>query len=162
MRYAGVVTHHGRSHALLLSLAMTLLASGCVSTSTLGYAGGFALAQGECNQTDTTISCCLKQNPGQYERCGAAVPLEPGRPNNLPPGSPESEASPIPELPTEEERERWRTDICEPHYAKCIRAGGGSIEGRKSGETQCQACFDACMRYGYWPLRANGKPCPGA
>lgn len=24
-----------------------------------------------CNNTDSTVSCCLKQNPGQYERCGA-------------------------------------------------------------------------------------------
>jgi hypothetical protein len=24
-----------------------------------------------CNDTDSTISCCLKENPGQFERCGA-------------------------------------------------------------------------------------------
>ena len=149
-----------RPHRLILFGVLIL--SGCVSTSGSGYAGGFALTQAECDQTDSTVTCCLKQNPGQYERCGATPPTEAARPNYLPPGRPESEASPIPELPTAEEKERWRTDICEPHYAKCIRAGGDLIPGRKSGETQCQACFDACMRHGYWPLRANHKPCPGA
>src|SRR5438552_1815844 len=24
-----------------------------------------------CDDSDSTISCCLKENPGQYERCGA-------------------------------------------------------------------------------------------
>jgi len=27
-----------------------------------------------CNNTDSTVTCCLKQNPGQYERCGAEAP----------------------------------------------------------------------------------------
>jgi hypothetical protein len=43
-----------------------------------------------------------------------------------------------------------------------IQAGGGSIDGRVWGESQCSACYAACMRYGFWPWQANGKPCPGA
>lgn len=134
--------------------AWLVLAFGCLSTSASG--------QAECNPADSTVTCCLKQNPGQYERCGATPPTEASRPNNLLPGRTESEAAPIPELPTDEEKERWRTDICIPRYEKCMNTGGGSIPGRKRGETQCQACYDACMRHGYWPLRANEKPCPGA
>lgn len=128
------------------------------------------LAQvGQCDSSDSTSSCCMKKHPGEFERCGAVAPSPrpQSQPNLLLPeqeedGRTKEEASPLPELPSPEEKERWRTDICEPHYVKCIRAGGGRIPGRKAGETQCQACVDACMRHGYWPLRANGKPCPGA
>jgi hypothetical protein len=30
-----------------------------------------------CNNTDTTVSCCLKQYPGQLDRCGAEGPPRP-------------------------------------------------------------------------------------
>jgi len=164
MQRSGVVGHGQQPRrAHILAMGLALMASGCASTSVAWYMNGFALTRAECNQTDTTISCCLKHHPGEYERCAAMVPrAPPSQSNYLPPGRPESEASPVPELPTPEEREGWRKDICEPHYAQCIRAGGGRIEGRKKGETQCQACFDACMRHGYWPLRANDKLCPEA
>ena len=142
-----------------LAVGLAVLASGCASTSASGYGGAFALTQAECNQTDSTVTCCLKQNPGQYERCGATPPTEATRPNNLLPGRTESEAAPRPELPTQDEREQWEKDICLPRYEKCR---SGRHDGRVWGESQCQACFAACMRYGYWPLRANGKPCPGA
>jgi hypothetical protein len=112
-----------------LAVGLAVLASGCVSTRASGYGGGFAFSQAECNQTDSTVTCCLKQNPGQYERCGAVAPTTQSQPNNVLPGPTGSEAAPIPEFPTQEERERWRTDICEPHYAKCVRAGGDSIPG---------------------------------
>jgi hypothetical protein len=162
MQQARVVGRIQPGRPVWLAIGLAVLASGCVSTSALRYGGGFALTQAECNQTDSTVTCCLKQNPGQYERCGATPPTEATRPNNLLPGRTESEAAPIPELPTQEEKERWDRDICRPHYAKCIRAGGDSIPGRKAGETQCQACYDACIRHGFWPWKANDKPCPGA
>lgn len=115
---------------------------------------------GECNPTDSTVSCCLKENPGAYERCAAVAPSPPSR---LTPGRtesvlPEVEAVPIPDLPTAEEKERWR-DLCMGHYVQCR---SGRQDGRTWGESQCKACYDACMRYGFWPLRANEKPCPGA
>ena len=144
------------------TVGLAALASGCVSTSASGYGGGSALSSAECAQTDSTITCCLKQNPGQYERCGAVVPTTTqSQPNNLLPGLPESEATPIPELPTQKERERWDQDICRPHYVRCMETGGRH-DGRVWGESQCKACFAACMRYGFWPLRANAKPCLGA
>jgi len=117
----------------------------------------------QCNQTDSTVSCCLKKYPGQYERCGADVPvLVPQKPNRLPPPLKEAPAEASPAVPTEEERERWTKDICEPGYVRCITAGGGATPGRKRNESQCQACFDACRRYGFWPHRANGKRCLGS
>lgn len=149
--------------SLLIPVGLALTASGCASMSGAQHPNRFALTQTECNQTDTTVSCCLKNHPGEYERCAATTPrAPPSQPHYLPPGRPESEASPIPELPTQEERDRWDKEICRPYYAKCIRAGGDSIEGRKWNETQCQACYDACRRHGYWPWQANDKPCPGA
>jgi len=32
------------------------------------------LSSAECNATDSTASCCVKQHPGQYERCGVEAP----------------------------------------------------------------------------------------
>ncbi len=110
-----------------------------------------ALADVECNPTDSTATCCLKMNPGQYERCGVTPP----------PRSVERINAAVPKLPTRREKERWRKDICTPTYDKCIDAGGGSLEGRVWDETQCKACYEACMRHGSWPKEANDKPCPG-
>jgi hypothetical protein len=153
-----MATHKGRAHALLgpgssgsssgsiiTAVIALVLASGCAGADA-------ALVDGECNQTDSTVSCCLKQNPGQYERCGVTPP----------PQSVERRDAAVPKLPTRAEKERWRKDICTPAYDRCIDAGGGSIEGRVWDETQCKACFEACMRYGSWPKEANDKPCPGA
>lgn len=146
------IGHGHQCRLIVVAAGLALLAAGCAHV-------------GECNPTDSTVSCCLKENPGEYERCAAMAPPNPqSQPNRLLPGQttatyPESEAVPIPELPTQDERERWEKDICLPHYEKCR---SGRHDGRVWGESQCKACFDACMRYGYWPLRANGKPCPGA
>lgn len=163
MQHAGIGSRGPPYCWIPLVAGLALLASGCASVGATRRLNGFALTQAECNQTDTTISCCLKNHPGDYERCGATTPTTPSSESNyLPPARAEAEASPIPELPTQEERERWDKDICRPHYAKCIRAGGDRIEGRRWNETQCQACYDACMRHGFWPWQANDKPCPGA
>ena len=43
-----------------------LLLAGCLELGDIG----------ECSQTDSTLSCCLKQHPGQYERCGAEAPTK--------------------------------------------------------------------------------------
>ncbi len=136
----------GYSSGLIMATVIAMvLASGCAGADA-------ALADVECNQTDSTATCCLKMNPGQYERCGVTPP----------PQSAERINAAVPKLPTRAEKERWRKDICTPAYERCIDAGGGSIEGRVWDETQCKACFEACMRYGSWPKEANDKPCPGA
>lgn len=137
----------GLARALVLPLAA--IAAGLLCACAAADA---VLSDADCNQTDSTLTCCLRVHPGQYERCGAAPPAP----------STERVNVAIPRLPTRVEKEKWRKDICTPAYDRCIQVGGGSIEGRVWDETQCKACFDACMRYGEWPLEANGKPCPGA
>jgi hypothetical protein len=121
----------------------TLLVAAIVIGSLTSCAAAEAvLPDADCNQTDSTITCC----------CGASSPTQ----------STERINAAIPKLPTRVEKEKWRKDLCTPAYERCIQVGGGSIEGRVWDETQCKACFDACIRYGEWPKEANGKPCPGA
>lgn len=147
--------------ALLLAVAVLLPSGGCTAVNS-HQAGRttFALNQTECNQSDSTVSCCLKRHPYEPERCGAELPAGPSpTPIRLPPpGATDSNSTE--ELPQPEERERWRK-ICEPHYTKCIGKGGDSIPGRVHKETQCKACYEYCMRKGFWPYSANGKRCPG-
>ena len=158
MHQSTVMTRNWRRPPLILAVVTSILGLGC-------SAGSYALDEGECDQTDSTVSCCLKQHPGEYERCAAMAPSTPqAQPNPLNPGraevgQPESVAVPIPELPTAEEMEK-RVERCTEYYSRCIEARGGK-PGRVHNETQCKACFDACKRYGYWPLRANGKICKG-
>jgi hypothetical protein len=113
-----------------------------------------AVAQGvpgDCTQTDSSITCCLKKNPGQYARCGATPPNK---------GTPK----PLPLLPpsalTDKQRTR-RKEFCQEYYERCIAAGGEYIEGFTYGKTQCAACYDECYKAGQWPAEFNGEPCPG-
>jgi len=148
-------------YALHLVLAVMVLCGGCTSINTQ-QAGRttFALTQADCNQSDSTVSCCLKRHPYDPERCGAPLPAKPPQPpiRLPPPGATDSKGAE--DLPLPEEKERWRK-ICEPHYVKCIGKGGDSIPGRVHKETQCKACYEYCMRQGFWPYSANGKRCPG-
>ncbi|NOK16442.1 hypothetical protein [Corallococcus carmarthensis] len=41
-----------------------------------GLGCGAAIISSECNQSDSTVSCCLKRHPGQYEACGADAPAQ--------------------------------------------------------------------------------------
>lgn len=151
----------GRWTRMLVASLASLLAACSSTRGALRSQPGLAQSPQPCNQTDSTVSCCLKKYPGQYERCGAAVPARsPQKPNRPPPPVTQERDEVARPLPTEEEYERWR-QICEPRYAKCVEAGGASIPGRVAKETQCKAFYDACMRYGFWPYRANGKRCLG-
>lgn len=155
-----------RAHfASLLAGVALLLSFGCTSANSnrTGRAdrATFALAQAECNQSDSTISCCLKKHPYSPESCGVEAPARFPRPPILlpPPGA--TDPAGAEELPTPAERERWRSEICEPHYDKCVDKGGGTKPGRVHNETQCKACYEYCTRRGFWPSSANGKRCPG-
>ncbi len=129
---------------LLLVMAVSMLQSACA----------FAAEAGECNSTDSTESCCLKKHPGEYERCGAVSPAHEAIPRRPPP------PPPAPRLPDDEETEEWER-LCRGFYASCRQSVGGDAWGRKHGESHCQACYEDCRRYGSWPKKANGKPCPG-
>jgi hypothetical protein len=144
----------------VLLLFLGLLATGCASTNAYYYPGRFELGDVKCHPSESSAECCIKTFPGQYERCGLPAPIESG-PKYPPPLVHEPEASRLPRLPSEDEKAEWERDICRPYYEKCMETGGRH-DGRVYGESQCKACFSACMRYGFWPLRANDKPCPGA
>ena len=129
----------------MLSLGSMALASACASADSM-------LANGECNQTDSTVTCCLKRNPGQYERCGATPPV-PSEPINIgPPGLFELAG---PEASREEQDKR-----CADYYARCIEMMGPR-QGSLYGTTQCRDCFTYCSKNGFWPARVNRKKCPG-
>jgi hypothetical protein len=67
----------------------------------------------------------------------------------------------LPRLPDAKKKKKWEKR-CLDGYVRCIDAGGGSMEGRVYGESQCRACRAACLREeGVWPKEANEKPCPG-
>lgn len=138
--------------AALLSASLVAL-SGCGSTKAARGTGGSgnragSISQGvECSPRDSTVSCCLKKHPGEYERCGAPAPDKKRRP-------------PLPPLPSPEEQEEWN-ERCLDHYGRCVEETRGNTWGRKFSESQCQACWDYCKRIGEWPAEANEKPCPG-
>jgi len=91
MRIFGLGDSGDSSSPLLAVIIAMQLASGCASTDAYRYdSGAFALNgslnAAECNQTDSTVTCCLKQHPGQYELCGATPPAK-SKPINVgPPG----------------------------------------------------------------------------
>lgn len=118
---------HGRwwgTYRALLLIASVWGWAGCSSTKAAKGTGGSgdSIAQGQCGPGDTTESCCLKTNPGQYERCGAIPPRD--RPNPL-----------LPRLPTEEERKEW-DERCTDHYARCK----DSKEGERPSEANEKPC----------------------
>jgi hypothetical protein len=126
----------------------------------------------ECLPGDDTETCCLKEHPGQWERCtGHAGPKPKDQPKSNPKSQPEPEPksqpepdpSPepfLPRIPTPEEQIEWR-ERCLDHYVRCKHSAEGERWGRKFDESQCQACWDFCKRSGVWPETANEKPCPG-
>jgi hypothetical protein len=118
---------------------------------------GEAIAQAvECNQTDSSISCCLKQNPGQYARCGALPPRQ--APKEAPKeGKGPDKLPPI--LPPKERRERERK--CRDYYEQCIARGGEYEKRGQHGQSVCQSCYDDCKGTGLWPADVNGFECLG-
>lgn len=106
----------------------------------------------ECNQTDSTVSCCLKKHPGEYERCGAMAPRQrpPQKPNRLPP---------LTDLTPEEARAR--EEMCREHWDRCIERGGEYERRGQYGQTICRACWQTCKANGVWPDQVNDIPCLG-
>ena len=144
------------STPFMATLFAMVLNSGCASTEAYSYgSGAFALDGAECNQTDSTVTCCLKQNPGQYERCGATPPAQSEPINVGPPGFGSGETA------AQGESKDKKRKRCLPDYVACIDKIGLK-PGGLSGTSQCQDCYDYCVGNGFWPLRVNKKPCPGA
>lgn len=139
-------------------LGALVLLAGCSSTQAArgtggsGSEGAIAQSAGECNQTDSTMTCCLKKHPGEYERCGAVAPRQRPKPsgNLLPPSA-----------LTPKQRTK-RKELCQEFYERCIAAGGEDVEQGTYGHTHCQSCFDECFKTGLWPAELEGEPCPGS
>ncbi len=124
---------------------------------------GEAIAQPvpvECNQTDSTITCCLKKNPGQYERCGAVAPRQAPKqtPKQEPKNGPDK-LPPLTDLSPEETRER--TKKCLDYWNQCIAQGGEYEKRGQHGQTICRACYQQCRANGYWPEKVNDIECLG-
>ena len=152
------------TRSLILSVGLWCMA-GCITpqathqgVGSSGMAGnGDAIAQSpECNQTDSTVSCCLKRNPGQYERCGAAVPTQ--TPKRAPKGDTEP-VSPYPIALPQDRRARERK--CREYYHQCIERGGEYEKRGHHGQTICQSCYDTCLGIGSWPAEVNDFECLG-
>ncbi len=156
MRFLGPDRAGNVSTPLMAAILAVMLGSGCASTGAYRYnSGAFALTGAECNQTDSTVTCCLKQHPGQYELCGATPPAQSELINVGPPGLGSLETAEQGES-RDEKRKR-----CLPDYVACVDKIGLK-PGSVSGTTQCKDCYDYCERHGFWPLSMNKKPCPGA
>ncbi len=141
---------------LMVASTTLVLVSGCTSSGAYRNSpSSFALGKGvECGPQDSTESCCLKQHPGDYERCAA-----------MPPTAPQPVKRPPPLVrPPEEDEEKKKEEKekrCLDYYARCIEEIGGK-PGSVYGTTQCRDCFIYCSRHGFWPARMNQKKCPGA
>jgi hypothetical protein len=119
--------------------------------------GGGPIAQSpECNQTDSTISCCLKKHPGEYERCGATAPKQPPK---KPPKEKPKRLPPLTDLTPEEARER--EEQCRETYYRCLDLGGEYERRGMYGKTICQSCWQRCKAEGSWPQEVNDFPCLG-
>jgi hypothetical protein len=144
-----------------------VVVSGCASTDAYRYSSGAfalngALTGAECNPSDSTVTCCLKQHPGQYELCGATPPAQSEPITVGPPGlRSEEEGAQKEARETNEESREDREKRCADYYARCIEEIGKK-PGSLYGTSQCRDCFVYCSRHGFWPERMNKKKCPGA
>jgi hypothetical protein len=147
----------GPSMAAVIAM---VLASGCAGADA-------ALVEGECNQTDSTVTCCLKQNPGQYEKCGATPPTQqqpsPAETKPIPPEAQPRRPPPLIDVSDNDDDAMTDEEVdkmCREHYVRCIEKRGLKIN-LQHGTSHCQGCFDLCRKKRYWPWSANGKRCPG-
>ena len=165
-----------RSRWALMFCASLLLALGCSSTQAAysgtgasglegGTAGrGDAIAQAaaaQCGPTDSTVSCCLKQHPGDYERCGAVAPTQ--APTRTPKQAPQIDPEPLPP-PTSAAppNRRKREEQCREYYLQCMALGGEYEKRGQYGRSICQSCYDTCNANGSWPAKVNEFECLGS
>jgi hypothetical protein len=123
---------------------------------------GDAIAQpAPCGPTDSTVSCCLKQNPGAYERCGAVDPMK--APTRAPQQAPRTDP-PLPLPPPTDAvppHKRKREKQCREYYHQCIALGGEYEKRGQHGQSVCQSCYEKCYAEGYWPKSVNDFECLG-
>lgn len=127
---------------------------------------GDAIAQAApCGPRDSTVSCCLKQHPGDYARCGALEPTN--APTKAPSRTPKQEprTDPPPALPPPTSAappdKRKREQQCREYYHQCIELGGEYEKRGQHGRSICKSCYDTCNAEGYWPPKVNDFECLG-
>ncbi len=159
MRFLGPDRAGNVSTPFMAAILAMALASGCAAAD--------AALAGECNQTDSTVTCCLKQNPGQYEKCGATPPAQqqPSPAETKPPPTGTQPRRPPPLIDVSDDDDDEMTDeevdkMCRGYYVRCVEKRGLKIN-LQYGTSHCQSCFDLCRKKRYWPYSANGKRCPG-
>jgi len=100
-----------------------------------------------CNQSDSTVTCCLKKHPGEQERCAAlAEPQPKPKPST---SVPPSGGHPVPLVP--EPEDPYKKERCINEYEACVTSGKARLPGRVHGETLCGSCMAYCTAYGFWP-----------
>ena len=142
----------------------------CVLPLAAGVLGvvGCSLGMSGCLPGDDTETCCLKEFPGQYERCmgvtprggtpkGGTTPKQ--RPSPGPEEGPQPGPGPVPPLLPKDPRKR--EEACREYYDRCIERGGEYEKRGMFGRTICQSCYVTCRAEGYWPDQVNDLPCLG-
>src|SRR5437868_6671257 len=142
----------------------------CVLPLAAGVLGvvGCSLGMSGCLPGDDTKTCCLKELPGQYERCmgvtprggtpkGGTTPKQ--RPSPGPEEGPQPGPGPVPPLLPKDPRKR--EEACREYYDRCIERGGEYEKRGMFGRTICQSCYVTCRAEGYWPDQVNDLPCLG-
>ena len=135
----------------------TLLGALLVAAGPLGLVG-CSMSMG-CMPGDDSETCCLKEFPGQYERCMGVAPRGVA-PKQRPNSEPEEGPGPVPPLLPKDPRKR--EEACREHYDRCLELGGEYEKRGMYGRTICQSCYDTCKAEGYWPAEVNDIPCLGS
>lgn len=126
-------------------LLLVVLSSGCVSTNSSGQQLVYlAQAAVECGPNDSTVSCCIKQHPGDFERCGATAPPKPDVEDAVRAAQAASESAKDEEVDPDE----GYRDHCIDMYVLCqLRKWSGN----------CHDCLRYCQGQKQWPFSVCGK-----
>jgi len=122
-----------------------VLVGGCASTSSTHHQVLY-LAQNvvECGPTDSTVSCCIKQHPGDPERCGIAAPPKPDVEDTVRAAQAASES---PKDKEADPDEGYR-DHCIGMYVLCQQ---------RKWSGNCHDCLRYCQGQKQWPFNVCGK-----
>jgi hypothetical protein len=127
------------------SLLLVVLSSGCVSTnSTSQQLVYLAQAAVECSPNDSTVSCCIKQHPGDPERCGVAAPPKPDVDDTVRAAEAASESA----REKEADPEEGYRDHCIDMYVLCQL---------RKWSRNCHDCLRYCQGQKQWPFDVCGK-----
>ena len=105
------------------------------------------LAQSAAVECESTVSCCLREHPGEYERCGAVAPSQPETAPIEAIKTP-SDVIQATDAATEEDDDGWR-DQCIDLYVACKQ---------RKWTGNCHDCLRWCQGQKEWPFHMCTKP----